>query len=79
MSHLTLASIALGLDTPPAPPLLPTDPAVALAECERYYQRCLLQLSNARTPDERLEAEVWVINAERQKERWQAALARQRP
>ena len=75
--ELTLASIALDIGAPPAPALIPSDPAEALAECQRYHQRCVLQEQHARTPEDRLEAQIWVINAERQVARWQAAVARQ--
>lgn len=75
--ELTLTAIALGLDAPPNPPMQPTDPAMAVNVCREYLSRCIRQLEAARTPLERREAELWIDNAERQLERWQAALERQ--
>jgi len=58
-------------------PLYPTDPAQAVVSCEQYLARCERLLREAQTAQERRTAELWVINAERQLTRWQAALARQ--
>lgn len=75
--ELTLAHIALDLDAPPRPAPAPPDPAYAVETCRQYLARCQLLLSEARTPQERESAELWVWNAESQLQRWQAVLARQ--
>ena len=75
--ELTLAIIALDIGAPPAPPKQPTDPAEAIAACTGYRARCEQLLHQAHTADDRLEAQLWIDNADRQIERWQAALERQ--
>lgn len=77
MPELTMTSIALNLDAPPAPARIPTDPAFAVETCQQYLARCQRLLSDARTAQERRDAELWVWNAEGQLERWQATLERQ--
>ena len=77
MPELTLAHIALHLDAPAAPPLQPTDPAIAVASCQQYLARCQRLLEAAQTAQERESAELWVWNAQGQLDRWQAVLQRQ--
>lgn len=78
MQHeLTLAHIALHLDAPPAPPMQPTDPSIAVADCESYLARCKRQREAAQTAQEREIAQLWVWNAEGELDRWQAVLQRQ--
>ncbi len=77
MPELTLAHIALNLDAPPAPARIPPDPAFAVETCQQYLDRCRQLLNDARTPQERDSAELWVWNALGQLERWQAVLHRQ--
>ena len=78
MQHeLTLAHIALHLDAPPAPALIPTDPAIAVVSCRQYLDRCQRLLASAQTAQERESAELWVWNAQGQLDRWQAVLQRQ--
>lgn len=78
MPKLTLAHIALDLDRPQVPPRQPPDPAKAVIACEQYVVRCQELMTHARTSEQRAFAQFWIDNAERQLERWQAALARQR-
>ena len=75
--ELTLAQIALDLGAPPVPAKMPTDPAVAVASCEHYLERCQRLLSDAGTAQERESAELWVWNAQGQLDRWRAVLSRQ--
>lgn len=77
MPELTLAHIALQLDAPPPPARVPSDPAIAVESCQQYLARCQRLLSEARTPQERESAELWVWNAQGQLDRWEAVLARQ--
>ena len=58
MPELTLAHIALHLDAPAAPALIPTDPAVAVVSCRQYLDRCKRQLEAAQTAQERRDAEA---------------------
>lgn len=58
-------------------PLQPPDPAHAVLTCRQYLARCQKLLSAAQTAQERMSAEMWVMNAERQLTRWKAALDRQ--
>ena len=76
-NELTLAHIALHLDAPPAPALIPTDPAIAVVSCRQYLDRCQRLLASAQTAQERESAELWVWNAQGQLDRWQAVLQRQ--
>ncbi len=76
-TELSLASIMLNLDAPPAPAKVPTDAAFAVETCTQYLERCQRLLASAQTAQERESAELWVWNAEGQLERWQAVLARQ--
>lgn len=77
VSELTLAHIALDLDAPATPLRQPPDPAHAVLTCRQYLARCQKLLYAAQTAQEQREAELWVMNAERQLTRWQAALDRQ--
>lgn len=54
-------------------PLIP----IYVESCRQYLARCHEQLRDARTAQERRNAELWIINAERQLARWQAAAERQ--
>lgn len=74
--ELTLAHIALDLDAPATPAPQPPDPAQATETCRQYLTRCQELLNAAQTHDARQLAQFWVINAERQLVRWQAALER---
>lgn len=54
-----------------------TDLSVYVRSCEQYLARCEQLLAEARTPEARRQAQLWVDNAERQLVRWQAAQARE--
>ena len=75
--ELTMAAIALNLDAPPAPAMLPSNPQEALAVFERRYLEAHAQLERATTPTDRADAWMWIDAFDREIVRWQAALARQ--
>lgn len=76
--ELTLTIIALNLDAPPAPPMLPPNAAEALELLERRYVEAHTMLERATTNDERADAWMWIDAFDREIVRWRAAHARQR-
>lgn len=74
--ELTLVSIALGLDMPTAPPIAPPDPHEAIADLLGYRDRAEQLLRQAQTPAERMEAELWIDNADRNLHKWRAVAER---
>lgn len=48
-----------------------------VAAYARLHREAQWQLQQARTVEERMDAELWIINAERQLLRWQAVVDRQ--
>lgn len=73
--HLTLASIALDLGVP-QPPVAPPDPIDAIAACLGYRARAEQLLRQAQTETERMEAELWIDNADRNLHKWRAVAER---
>lgn len=60
-------------------PLAPPDAAHAVQTCQQYLARCQTLLEAAQTAPERAYAQFWIINAERQLDRWRAIADREVP
>lgn len=62
--------------TPSASAMAPPEPHEAIYFCRRYLANAQQQLAAAQTREERMDAELWVDNAQRNLDKWQRALER---